>query len=67
MRRMGLDPNELNAGGTTYDDPELAELDREMKRRGKLLQIRPESFYIKESSVFLIEKGAEGLTDADYS
>jgi len=35
MKQMGLDPKEFMM--STYDDPELAELDREMKRRGEWL------------------------------
>ena len=33
MREMGMNPADFNMGG--YDDPELAELDREMRKRGK--------------------------------
>ena len=35
MKKMGLDPGDFNMGGG-YDDPELAELDREMRKRGKI-------------------------------
>ena len=37
MKQLGFDPAEFGAagGGSTYDDPELAALDAEMKRRGK--------------------------------
>ena len=35
---MGMDPNDF-AMGSTYADPELAELDREMKRRGKSVKV----------------------------
>ena len=30
MKKMGFDMSDFNAGNT-YDDPELAELDRQMK------------------------------------
>ena len=32
MKEMGLDPDEFGGG---YDDPELAELDRQLKKQGK--------------------------------
>ncbi len=38
MKKMGMDPGDFNMGG--YDDPELAELDREMKKRGKFILIK---------------------------
>ncbi len=34
MEKMGMDPAELNMGGG-YADPELAELEKMMKRQGK--------------------------------
>ena len=46
LKKMGMDPNDF-AMGSTYADPELAELDREMKRRGK-------STYQKVRSVLII-------------
>jgi len=36
MREMGMDPAEFNMG-SAYDDPELAELDKEMRKRGKFV------------------------------
>ena len=41
MRDMGMDPAEF-AGGNTYADPELAELDRELRKRGKLAGHTPQ-------------------------
>ena len=38
MKKMGLDPNEFGmGGGGGYADPELAALDAEIRRRGKIL------------------------------
>ena len=34
MKKLGLDPSEF-AAASAYDDPELAELERELQRRGK--------------------------------
>ena len=34
MKKLGLDPSEFGQA-STYDDPELAELERELQRRGK--------------------------------
>ena len=34
MKQMGMDPSEFGIGGG-YDDPELAELDRMMRKQGK--------------------------------
>ena len=38
MKQMGFNPAEF-AGGSTYDDPELAELDRQMQaqERGEVI------------------------------
>lgn len=38
MREMGMNPADFNMGG--YDDPELAELDKEMRKRGKFQKMR---------------------------
>ena len=36
MRQMGFDPKDFAVGGSSgYDDPELAALDAEMRKRGK--------------------------------
>ena len=47
----------------TYDDLELAELDKEIKRRGTLLKWKPNSHRIYYDS---IEREAESLTDAEF-
>lgn len=48
LKKMGLDPSDygMGGGGSTYADPELAELDREMRRRGKSSKIYQYNTYL---------------------
>ena len=39
MKQLGMDPTDLGGMGSTYDDPELAELDAYMNKRGKCSHI----------------------------
>ena len=37
MQKMGLDPKDFNMGGaSSYEDPDLAELDAYARKQGKL-------------------------------
>ena len=65
MKKMGMDPGDFNMGGG-YDDPELAELDREMRKRGKLFWSTIDRLYLNCWSIgFVVEQGAAGITMDD--